>query len=98
MCWLVRSAFPWRLVLTAVISNSGSAPQGGNMDIAPPAVAHTCPNNANTDSLCRHNDFRSFALRSLHDLLCWTTAQDGPKALRGDRNSRASVTASATLP
>src|ERR1700720_2456915 len=29
--------------------------QGWNVGIAPPAVAHTCPNNANTDFFWRHD-------------------------------------------
>jgi hypothetical protein len=37
--------------------------QGRNVGIAPPAVAHTCSNDANTDFLCRHNDFHSFAFK-----------------------------------
>src|SRR5580704_8850111 len=31
--------------------------QGRYVGIAPPAVAHTCSNDANTDSFCRHRDF-----------------------------------------
>jgi hypothetical protein len=44
----VSSAVSWRLVQTAVISNSGSA-QGRNVGIAPPAVAQICSDDANTD-------------------------------------------------
>ena len=31
--------------------------QGRDVGIARPAVAHTCSNDANTDSVCRHDDF-----------------------------------------
>jgi hypothetical protein len=31
--------------------------QGRNVGVAPPAVAHICSNDANTDSFCRHDDF-----------------------------------------
>src|ERR1700722_16209312 len=36
--------------------------QGRNVSIAPPAVAHTCSNDANADFFCRHDDFHSFVL------------------------------------
>src|SRR5580704_15739613 len=44
--------------------------QGRNVGIAPPAVAHTCSNDANTDFLCSHDDF-SLSWRST---LRWTPA------------------------
>src|SRR5258708_5036144 len=31
--------------------------QGWNVGIAPPAIAHTCSNDANTDFFSRHDDF-----------------------------------------
>src|ERR1700680_3556040 len=39
--------------------------QGRNVGIAPPAVAHTCSNDANTDSFCRHDDFALSVLSTL---------------------------------
>src|SRR6202521_1691892 len=42
--------------------------QGRNVGIAPPAVAHTCSNDANTDSFCRHDDFSLSVLSTLR----WT--------------------------
>src|SRR6202011_2288014 len=42
--------------------------QGRNVGIAPPAVAHTCSNDAHTDSFYRHDDF---SLRGL-STLGWT--------------------------
>ena len=33
--------------------------QGRNVGIAPPTVAHTCSNDANTDFFCRHDVFKS---------------------------------------
>jgi hypothetical protein len=40
--------------------------QGRSVGIAPPAVAHTCSNDANTDFFYRHDDFHSFVLRAPH--------------------------------
>ena len=37
----------------------GKRAQGWNVGIAPPAVAHTRSNDANTDFFCRHDDFSS---------------------------------------
>ena len=38
--------------------------QGRNVGIAPPAAAHTCSNDANTDFFCRHDVF--FLKRALY--------------------------------
>jgi hypothetical protein len=42
--------------------------QGRNVGIAPPAVAHICSNDANTDFFYRHNDFSLSGLSTLR----WT--------------------------
>src|SRR6202521_2055126 len=39
--------------------------QGRNVGIAPPAVAHTCSNDANTDFFYRHDDFSLSGLATL---------------------------------
>src|SRR4029077_2874808 len=38
--------------------------QSRNVGIPPPAVAHICSNDANTDFFCRHGVFYSYVLRS----------------------------------
>ena len=42
--------------------------QGRNVGIAPPAVAHTCSNDANADFFCRHDVFSLSGLSTLR----WT--------------------------
>jgi hypothetical protein len=48
--------FSWRLVQTAVISNSGSARKAG-VGITPPAIARICSNDPDTDLFSGHDDF-----------------------------------------